>query len=393
MMDVEALKGSPIGRAVAIKVPEPGRTEPTVPYWAYVPDKLPPCPHLGMQALNMATKAAMAVARLDQAVTQLPNPGLLLRPIIRREATSTSALEGTYASFDEVLEADFLEERQLSREQREVHNFVRATEVAVQEVQSRPISRRLIGELQEIIVRGTPGDTYDSGDLRKRQVYIGPKGRPVHEARFVPCPPGDLLENGFSDWEKWVNAENDVPIVVKMALAHYQFESLHPYADGNGRLGRLVAILQLIEDKALAAPSLNLSPWFEARKTAYVDGLLRVTHTGDFDDWVHFFSEAVCAQAEDGVSTISSLVDFKDTTVAQLRAAGLRGSALEIAESLIGYPVIDVATARDLTGKTFEAANQAIARLVEQDVLYEATGRRMNRLFVCSPVLRIINRS
>jgi len=177
------------------------------------------------------------------------------------------------------------------------------------------------------------------------------------------------------------------------ALGHYQFETLHPYADGNGRLGRLIAILQLIEDKSLATPCLNLSPWFEARRNAYVDGLLRVTHTGDFSSWVRFFSEAVRAQADDGVQVIAALLGFRDETLARLRGAGLRGSALEIAENLIGYPVIDVASAKRITGRRFEAANQAIARLVEQGVLPEITGRRMNRLFVCTPVLRIVNRS
>jgi len=179
---------------------------------------------------------------------------------------------------------------------------------------------------------------------------------------------------------------------VKMALAHYQFETLHPYADGNGRLGRLVPILQLIEDRTLATPCLNLSPWLEARKPQYVDGLPRVTLTGDFDDWVRFFSEAVRAQAEDGVSVISALLGFRDETIAKLRKSGVRGIALEISENLLGYPVIDVATARDLTGKTFESANQAVAKLVEHGILREATGRRVNRLFVCSDVLRIINR-
>jgi Fic family protein len=391
-VDIAALRHSPVGDLVAITVPEPGSAEATVPYWSFVPSALPSVPQLGMPALDVSTRAAMAVARLDQAVAQLPNPDLLLRPIIRREATATSALEGTYAEFDEVLEADFLEDRYLSGEQREIHNVVRATEVAVEAVKTRPISRRLIGELQSIIVRGTPGETYDAGDLRKRQVYIGPKNRPVQEARFVPCPPGDALVNGFSEWEKWINAENHVPVVVKMALGHYQFETLHPYADGNGRLGRLISILQLIEDRALASPSLNLSPWFEARRDAYVNGLLRATQTGDFNTWIEFFAEGVLAQAKDGVEVIQALLAFRDTTLEQLRAAGLRGSALQIAENLIGYPVIDVATARGMTNRTFEAANQAISRLVEHGVLREVTGRRANRLFVCTPVLAIVNR-
>jgi Fic family protein len=305
---------------------------------------------------------------------------------------STSALEGTYAAFDEVLEADFLDDKQMSHEQREISNFVRATELAVAALKTRPISRSLIGELQATIVRGTPGETYDSGDLRKRQVYIGPKNRPVQEARFVPSPPGSQLIEGVSDWEKWINDPNDVPIIAKLALGHYQFETLHPYADGNGRLGRLIAILQLIESGALASPSLNISPWFEARRDEYMDGLLRVTHTGDFDTWVTFFSEGIQAQAKEGVVIIEALLAYKDETLRSLRAAGLRGVILQIAENLIGYPVIDVATAKSMTNKTYETANQAIARLVDHGVLREITGRPVNRLFVCNPILRIINR-
>jgi Fic family protein len=373
-------------------VPRPGESEAAVPYLAYVPHPLPDCPLLSLACLNAATHAAMAVARLDQAVAQLPNPSLLLRPIIRLEAMSTSALEGTYAAFDEVLEADFLDDKQMSHEQREISNFVRATELAVAALKTRPISRSLIGELQATIVRGTPGETYDSGDLRKRQVYIGPKNRPVQEARFVPSPPGSQLIEGVSDWEKWINDPNDVPIIAKLALGHYQFETLHPYADGNGRLGRLIAILQLIESGALASPSLNISPWFEARRDEYMDGLLRVTHTGDFDTWVTFFSEGIQAQAKEGVVIIEALLAYKDETLRSLRAAGLRGVILQIAENLIGYPLIDVATAKSMTNKTYETANQAIARLVDHGVLREITGRPVNRLFVCNPILRIINR-
>jgi Fic family protein len=343
-----------------------------------------------MSTMNIAAKAAMAIARLDQAVAHLPNPTLLLRPIIRREASSTSALEGTFAEFDAVLEADFLEDRQLTTEQREIQNVVRATELAMERIKELPIGRRLVGELQSVIVRGTADDSYDAGDLRKRQVYIGPKNRPVQEARFIPPPNGDLLEDGFSHWEKWINAESDIPIVIKMALGHYQFETLHPFANGNGRLGRLIGLLQLIEDGTLSYPIMNLSAWLEARRTEYVDGLLTVTRTGDFDTWIRFYASGVLAQAQIGISTINALEKFKEETLARLRAARVRGAAIVIAESLIGYPLMNVSVARTMTGLTFETANNAISKLVEMDVLEEITGRPVNRLFACEPVMSIV---
>ena len=384
------LNVSPLGRLVPILVPEIGKTEATLPYWSYVPHPLPFELQFEMSTINIAAKAAMAIARLDQAVAHLPNPTLLLRPIIRREASSTSALEGTFAEFDAVLEADFLEDRQMTTEQREIQNMVRATELAMDRIKELPIGRRLVGELQSVIVRGTSDDSYDAGDLRQRQVYIGPRNRPVQDARFIPPPNGRLLEDGFSDWEKWINAETDIPIVIKMALGHYQFETLHPYANGNGRLGRLIGHLQLIEDGSLSYPILNLSAWLEVRRTEYVDGLMRVTLTGDFDTWIRFYATGVLAQAAIGLSTIDALERFKEEMLSRLRAARVRGAAIEIAELLIGYPVISVSIAAGMTGVTFETSNNAIAKLVEMEILEEITGRPVNRLFVCRPVMSIV---
>lgn len=388
-MDLDRLRGSPIGRLTPIEGTDP-QTDTHWKYWAYVPKPLPATPTLGLAAMDLATRAAMEVARLDQAVSHLPRPEILVRPIVRREAKSTSALEGTYASFDEVLESDFLEERQLSLEQREIRNYILATEEAMRLIQTYPISRTVAGQLQKVIVRGTPDDSWDAGDIRQRQVAIGPKNRPIFDARFVPTPPGDALVEGISDWEKWVNADNHVPIVAKMALAHYQFETLHPFADGNGRLGRLIAILQLVQEGILRWPVLNLAPWLEENRREYQDGLLGVTQTGNFEPWVLFFSEAVRRQAHDGVEKITRLIQLRDDMVAELRAARVRGSALEIAENLIGYPAIDVPTAKLMIGKTFEAANQAVARLTEFGMLREITGRPQNRLFICPRAYKMI---
>jgi Fic family protein len=334
----------------------------------------------------------MEVARLDQAVSQLPNPDILVRPIIRREAVSTSALEGTYVAFDEVLESDFIEEKLLSVEQREVRNYIVATELAVSLLNTYPISRPLIGRIQRVIVRGTSGNTYDAGDLRQRQVCIGAIGKPIEHARFVPPPPGETLAEGFSAWEKWVNAESQIPLIVRLALTHYQFETLHPFADGNGRLGRLISILQLVSEKVLRLPVLNISPWLEQNRQSYLDGLLEVTRTGDYNPWIEFFSRAIEVQAKEGIEQIHNLLEVKEEIVDNLRKAGMRGSGLQIAENLIGYPFIDVPTAKRLIDKSFEAANNAVARLVELNVLREVTGRRQNRLYACDQVMRVITR-
>lgn len=388
-MDIEALRRSPIGKLSPIGGTEPRTGEPWT-YWAYVPDPLSLEPQLNFAAIDRATQAAMEVARLDQATSQLPRPDILIRPILRREAVSTAALEGTYAAFDEVLEADFEEEKNLSSEQREIRNYIRATEQAIRLMDKYPISRPLAGRLQRTIVTGTSGETYDIGDLRQRQVCIGPKHRPIQESRFVPPPPGIILEEGFSEWEKWVSGDNHIPVVIRIALAHYQFETLHPFADGNGRLGRLIAILQLIQAGVLKLPVINLAPWLDQHRDEYQQGLLDVTLTGDFNPWVIFIAEAIRVQALEGVQKIGRLLALRDEMIAQLRAANLRGSALQIAGILIGYPVINVRTASELISRSFETTNQGFSKLVEHGILKEMTGRTQDRLFICNRARALI---
>jgi Fic family protein len=366
------------------------KTQEAWSYWSFIPNPLPIEPRFSMPAFNAAANAAMDVARLDQAMQRLPNPEILVRPIVRREAQSTSALEGTYTTLNEVLEADFVDEDRQSAEQREVLNYVRATELAMELLKTYPICRTVLGQLQHAMVRGTEGETYDAGDIRKRQVAIGPKNRPIKESRFVPPPNGPVLEELFSDWEKWVNAENDVPIIVKMALAHYQFETMHPYADGNGRVGRLVALLQLMQAGVLRLPILNLSPWLEENRDQYMNELLEVSKTGDFNAWISFFSRAVSIQAQEGVGKIGRLIELRDEILADVRKGGHSGAVALLAENIIGYPVIDVSTASIIIGKTFETANQAVRRLVNLGYLREITGGNRNRLFVCFKVFEII---
>lgn len=384
-MDVEALKQSPVGQLVPINGTDPVTTN-VWSYWAFLPADLPE--HLDMSAPAVLASAAAgnAVARLDEAVAQLPRPEIIVRPIIRREARSTAALEGTYATFEEVLEADFLDDRHVTEEQREVRNYVSATEFGVTEIGSRRITRTFLGELQSIIVKGTQGETRDAGDIRPHQVAIGARGRPIQDARFVPCPPGDQLAAGMAAWEEWVATPGRMPFVAAMALAHYQFETLHPFSDGNGRLGRLIAILQTMKAGELRWAALNIAPYFESRREAYQDALLEVTITGDFDTWITFFSNGVENQAREGLAKIRTLLQLRDQMVAEVRALR-KGSAVEVAELLIGYPMIDVRTVQWLTGVTFQAANKVVRNLVDDGLLREVTGQKQGRLFVCDRVM------
>lgn len=387
-MDIDAFKASPMGELHPISGHDAYLGQ-DYRHFAFVPHPLPSSIPLTERTYSRVTQASMAVGRLDFAVQRLPNPSLLVRPALRREAQSTSALEGTYAPLEEVLEADYLDEAQQSAELREVMNYVRAAEQGLKLIERKPICLSLIAELQQILVRGTRGDGYDAGRLRERQVYIGERHLGIEQSRFVPPPPGESLIRGVSEWEKWLNSEGDVSILVKAAVGHYQFETLHPFSDGNGRMGRLVVTLQLVEAKALSYPVLNLSPWLKEREDQYKSEMLKVSISGDYNSWVSFFCEGILAQANNAVKKIEDLLKVRAEMLEMLHRKKVRGVALNIADSLIGYPYITVSQAAELHGVTYPPANNAIAKLVEMGILREVTGERYGRMFV-APRLRAI---
>jgi Fic family protein len=389
-MQVDRFESSPIGHLLPISG-EDARLKQSYTHFAFVPDPLPHQVQLGQRTYRLLSEADRALGGLNAKVELLPNPRLLVRPALTREAVATSALEGTFAPLSEVLEAEYTDPKRSSNEVREIRNYISAATQGLKLIGSKPICLNLLSDLQKVLVRGTRGDSYDAGQLRKRQVCIGDEGVGIEGSRFVPPPPGEDLQLGMDQWEKWLYAESDLPLLVKAALAHYQFETLHPFSDGNGRLGRLVVTLQLIDAGALDYPILNLSPWLEPRRTTYIDHLLAVSETGNFDPWVAFFAEGVKARAAIASETISNLLTARQTFLDQLRGARCRGAIVNLAGDLIGYPIINISDAMALTGVTYPAASTAVWRLVELGVLTEITGRDYDRIFRCDKVYEIID--
>lgn len=386
-MDADKFRNSPIGHLTPIDTYDaPAGTR----YYAFVPAALPHEIPLAQATYKKLSVADRALGALEAKIHQVPNPRLIVQPSIAREAVSTSALEGTYAPLADVLEAEYLEDRKQTAEVREVQNYVRAALSGVELVGKKPICVTMLQDLQKMIVRGTHGDGYDAGMLRRHQVCIGNVGEGIEQARFVPPPAGDLLVNGMSDWEKWVNAEDEIPLLVKAALGHYQFETLRPFSDGNGRLGRLVITLQLIDSGALTHPILNLSPWFEPRRESYLDHLLNTTITGDFDLWVSFFAEAVAARADAASKTITDLLGVRNEMIQLLKDDKAKGTVLDLASDLIGYPRISVRQAAKLYHITYPAANSVVSHLVDLGILREITGSSYGRIFACDRVYNVI---
>lgn len=392
-MDLNAFSSSASGVLVRISGTDP-RTGRHYEHAAFLPAPLPELsPQLTTETWEAVSQASLALGRLDEAGHRIPNPMLLRRPSIRREAVATSALEGTYAPFEEVLEADVQEEEEaqpFSPALQEVLNYVRVADLALEWIPHRPISVSMLCQLQSLLVQGTPGDTPAAGRVRDIQVIVGPEGTPVEDARFVPPPPGDQLVAGFQEWESWLREDHSIDPVVAVALAHYQFEALHPFNDGNGRIGRLGVVLQLIRAGVLHEGLLTISPWLEQRRREYQDHLLRVSQTGEFDPWIRFLAQGLKARAEAATAQIQRLLDFRNEMEELARTTPLRGVAGQIAVDLIGRPVVTATSASRNYDVSYQAANTAISRLAEAGILREATGRRYARIFVSDRVRAMI---
>jgi Fic family protein len=347
---------------------------------------------LSQAAWTTVIEASAALGRLDGAANRLPNPYLLVRPALTQEALSSSALEGTYAAIEDVLGAEYLNVDDLSAETAEVRNYVLASELGLELIRELPICLRVVREVHTRLMQGARGDYAEAGAFRSRQNWIGPRrGTPITESLFVPPPPGEILERGLDEWERWVNRDNGIPGLVKVALGHYQFETLHPFIDGNGRVGRMLVTLTFIAGGDLRVPLLNLSPYLEEHRDQYVDLLRGVSETGDFEPWITFFADAIRVQSERGLLRADRMLEAREEIAGRLHESGKRGVAVRIADDLIETPIVTPSRAAERYGVTFQAANTAIAHLVEIGILREITGRPYARLFAAPGIVSIIS--
>lgn len=374
-MDLEMFANGDTGSLVPI-----AGTDAFLGAWthrAFVPVPLPnEAPQLTGATYMAVADARASLAALDNTASQLPNPQLLRHPALQREAQSTSALEGTYAPLESVLTAD--EDSPRTPELVEVLNYVRMANEGFSHVsQGRPISVSFLSAAQGMLMRGTPLEG-ESGRVRSSQVVIGrrtdaPVGAfPVHAARFIPPPPGLDLEASVRDLADWMQADHGGRIdpVIAAAMAHYQFETLHPFRDGNGRLGRFLIVLQLLHDKALSEPTLTVSPWFEARRAEYYDRLLAVSTQGDWDGFVRFFARGLQAAADQTHHQMKTLVSVQAELKEQIRASKLRAdSAHAIVDFAIANPTFTISRAQQSLGLSYQRVNRLVHQLEDLGVL------------------------
>lgn len=378
-------------------------TDPIRGVWqhsAFVPWHLPQqSPSLGAATYLAVGDARAALAALDSTARQLPNPRLLRRPTLQAEAQSTSALEGTYAPLADVLTAD--EERPQSVDLREVLNYVVMADRAFLAVEyGQSLTVGLLGELQRILVQGTKSESASTGGLRDGQVVIGrrrealPDDFPVVAARFVPPAPGLDLQARVQDLLDWMSAGrlDAVDPVVAAAMAHYQFETLHPFSDGNGRVGRLLIVIHLLKLGVLSEPTLTVSPWFESRRSEYYDHLLGVSTVGDWDAYVRFFAAGLEASARRTRDQMLALVSVQARLKETVRASKLRAdTAHALVDYAVAHPSFTVrAVQRDLE-ISYARANGLVGQLVDLEVLAPlGASDNYRRRFYAPAVLRVL---
>lgn len=389
-MDLERLRSAQMGELVPIS----GLDADHGPfdYFAFVPIDLPDdIPPLRSETLTAVVNAERALSRLGQACQRLGEPSLLVRPALWRESLQTSAIEGTHGTLEALLEADLPNHRFVTPETAEIRAYERVALAAHQDIEHRPITVGLLSAYQRELFREAPDPPQDLGGVRTHQVFIGPKGRPITDARYVPPPPDDRLSVGLERWEQWLSLPMDhLPGVVRAALAHYQFESLHPFGDGNGRLGRLVIVLQLLREGWLDFPALSVSPWLYTHREAYHRQLFEVSATGTWDDWIRFFAHAVCAQSESSIAGANALLAWREGAVREVRSRGWGGAAIDIIDGFLEWPLSTVAEVATRHGVSQMTAARAIKRLVEADVLSNLDDRKYGRVFAARQVMDIV---
>jgi Fic family protein len=369
----------------------PGRIVPTIGgQSAFVPNDLPPPLVWTTDLVGYISAADRALGRLAGLGQDMPNPHILIRPFLRREAVLSSQIEGTEASIPDVLLFEVNKKvEQRVPDVREVVNYVRALEYGLERVKTLPLSLRLIREVHHILLKGVRGEQGAPGEFRTCQVHIGPPGMGIEQATFVPPPPSEVPRL-LGALERYLHEPSDLPPVVRLALMHYQFEAIHPFRDGNGRVGRLLISLMLCLEGILPMPLLYLSAYFHRTRSEYYDQLRRVSQSGSWHDWLTYFARGVASEAMDAVERAQRLKDLQSEYLRKVRTARASALLTQLVEELFNYPMVSVAKVAGLLHVTATTAQEHVDRLVSAGILREATGQKRNRLFVADGILEAI---
>ncbi len=360
-------------------------------YWAFVPNTLPPSIDYDLKLIRLLSDADRLLGELSGAGRVLPNPYFLIAPYIRREAVSSSRIEGTQASLNDLFffEAAEMEEAKIP-DVREVQNYVKAMEYGINRLEKLPVSVRLIREIHQILMKGVRGKHATLGEIRHSQNWIGVPGCSLNEATYVP-PPVTEMKQALSDWEKYLHANSDDPPLIQCALMHYQFEAIHPFLDGNGRIGRLLITFFLCEREHLTQPFLYLSAFFEKFREEYYNRLLAVSQKGDWRGWIEFFLRGVVKQSQNAIIDANKILNLHaEYKKALENTKNVPASGHRLINEIFFNPVVSISGLSKKLGIPLNSVKSGVLRLINIGILREVTEKKRNKLFIAPKLLGLL---
>jgi len=380
-MDIEKFKNSPTGQLI----------KTTTNYWAFVPNPLPPAglDKFSAEFVRILSEAERGIGVLRSLSKLIPNPNLLVAPYVRKEAVQSSKIEGTQASLSDIFYYEASKEKPKHADVLEVLNYVRAINYGLFRLNELPLSLRLVKEIHLKLMEGVRGEKMKPGEFRTTQNWIGPSGCSLTDATYVP-PPIPEMNEALDQWEKFLRAEDSVAPLIKCALMHYQFEAIHPFLDGNGRVGRLLITFYLYERGYLEHPILYLSDFFERHRNEYYDLLLGVSQNGNWDGWLKYFIRGVAEQSKVAEETGHKILDLQKKYRQQLQKESVSNPVLLLLDMLFLNPFVSMPGISDYLKITWPTAKASVERLVKLGILKEVSGRKRSRIYCAEELLNIL---
>lgn len=361
-------------------------------YQSFKPNPLPPIPEIEMdgEIVKLLVDANKQLVKLDTASQLISNADLFISMYVRKEALISSQIEGTQCTLDDVLDPEV--EANANFDVSDVINYVKATQYALKRLERLPLCCRLIREIHEVLMENVRGQDKTPGEFRHSQNWIGPANCSLKDARYIP-PNVEDMQTAMSDLEKYINENVDYDPLIRAALIHYQFETIHPFLDGNGRIGRLLILLYLMEQRLIEKPVIYISYFLKKNQIEYYDRISEVRRTGNFEQWIRFFLEAVSKAASDSLEAIRQLSVLHDTNVEKLpKTTRSKDNLRAVFDYIEQYPIIDIKrTAKELE-VSYNTVAAAVRKLVELGILQETTNAARNRVFAYEEYLAILRK-
>ena len=361
-------------------------------YQSFKPSPLPPNPELNINS-NIVKKLVEAnrdLVRLDTAAKLIPNVELFVSMYVRKEALISSQIEGTQCTLDDILDPDV--DGNSNLDVGDVINYVRACTYAIGRLDKLPLCNRLLREIHKELLAGVRGQEKNPGEFRRSQNWIGAEGCSLREARYIP-PNVEDMNVALDDLERYMNEGDDYDPLIRIALIHYQFETIHPFLDGNGRVGRLMILIYLMEQGYISKPIIYISYFLKKNQIEYYDRISEVRRSGNYEQWIAFFLEAVSAAAKDSLTTVENLSALHDRNIEKLPTTNRRSDNVRrVFDYIEQYPIIDIKrTAADLE-VSYNTVSAAVVKLVQTGILRETTNAARNRVFAYEEYLNILRK-